>query len=223
MRILIIEDDRHLAAAIADYLELQQAECDFAFNGAVGLQRAAQDRFDAIILDLMLPKMNGFDLCLELRRQGIYTPVLMLTACDTDEEQLQGFRSGVDDYVAKPCAMPLLWARLQALARRASKQGEALRVGPLKLRLGEHRATREGRELKLTPTGWRLLVTLMRRSPDVVSREQLEAAAWPGEDVDPGNFNVQLHQLRKAVDKPFAQALIHTVVGVGVCIREDGA
>ena len=221
MKILIIDDDSELSAAMADYLELKGALCDFAFNGAAGLSLASEQVFDVIILDLMMPKMNGHTLCSRLREQGNGTPVLMLTASDTDKDQLEGFRSGVDDYVIKPCPMPLIWARLQALLRRQQAQSDAVCIDQLQIWFSQRRVTREGRELKLTPTGWRLLEYLVRQSPRVVPRAELEQFAWPDGEVESGNFNVQLHQLRKAVDKPFAYPLIQTVVGVGLVLRRS--
>jgi len=221
VQILIVEDDADLAAAMADFLTLQGAECDFAYNGANGLAMAQDNAFDVIVLDLMLPRINGYGVCQRLRAEGCTTPVLMLTACDTHEEQLEGFQAGVDDYVAKPCPMPILWARLQALYRRNNPVEESLAVGSLTLYPKSCRAVREDHELKLTPTGWKMLELLARRSPDVVSRKELEERVWGGE-VDAGNFNVQLHQLRKVVDKPFASPLIHTLVGVGLCLKDDG-
>lgn len=220
MRVLIIEDDAELAAAISSYLELQGAECDFAFNGESALTLTLQEKFDVIILDLMLPKINGFAVCERLRQQGTSTPILMLTASDTQTDQLRGFQSGIDDYVIKPSPMPLLWARLQALHRRHAPSPEQLTVDTLTCYFSEQRATREGQELKLTPTGWRMLELLIRHSPNVVPRLEIEAFAWPDGEVDSGNFNVQLHQLRKAVDKPFTYPLIHTLVGRGLCLRK---
>ncbi len=223
MKILIIEDDIELASAFADFLELQQAECDFAYNGVTGLDMAVSNKFDAIILDVMLPRMGGLEVCERLRQQSVITPVLMMTACDTTEDQLAGYRVGIDDYVVKPCPMPLMWAKLQALWKRAQNLSVRLKVGPLVMHVAEHRVTRNGNELKLTPIAWKLLEVLMRQSPKVVARSDLEHAVWPNEEVDPGNFNVQLHQLRRTVDKHFAYPMIHTVVGVGVCLRENSA
>ena len=220
MKVLMIEDDADLAAAMADYLELQGAECDFAYQGISGLRLALEGSFDIVILDLMLPRMGGFEVCEQLRQQSVFTPILMLTACDTNADQLTGFQAGVDDYVVKPCEMPLLWARLQALHRRNAPQTEKLSVGDLTVYFKEHRVTREEQEIKLTPTGWKMLELLVRRSPNVVSRSELEDHAWPGSDVDTGNFNVQLHQLRKAIDKPFDYPMIHTLVGVGLCMKD---
>lgn len=225
MKVLIVEDDADLAAAMSDYLALQGVECDFAYHGKACMELAGKSRFDLIILDLMLPKMGGFEVCEQLRKRGDSTPILMLTACDTNAEQLTGFQAGIDDYVVKPCPMPLLWARMQALYRRDNPYVEKISVDTLTLYPKGFRATREGEELKLTPTGWKLLELLVQRSPDVVSRTELEDYAWPDSDgeVDAGNFNVQLHQLRKAVDKPFAYPLVHTLVGTGLCLRKKDA
>lgn len=220
LKLLIVEDDADLAAAMADYLMLHGAQCDFAYNGTAGLKLAQEDRFDVIILDLLLPKIGGFEVCEKLRMLGISTPVLMQTACDTNAEQLAGFQAGVDDYVVKPCPMPLLWARLQALHRRSQPKTDKIRVGPLTIYVKEHRVTREGQEIKLTPTGWKMLELLARHSPDVVPRAELEQHAWPDSEVQAGNVNVQLHQLRKAVDKPFSYPMIHTIVSTGLCLRD---
>jgi DNA-binding response OmpR family regulator len=221
MRILIVEDDADLAVAMSDYLELQGAECDFAYHGESGLMLVQKYRFDVIILDLMLPRINGVDVCEQLRLQGVSTPVLMLTACDDNSEQLRGFQAGIDDYVIKPSPMPLIWARVQALCRRNNPQIDKLTVDTLTCYFKEQRATREEKEIKLTPTGWKILSLLMRRNPEVVSRNEIEEYAWPDGDVERGNLNVQLHQLRKSVDKPFEYPLIHTLVGRGLCVRKN--
>lgn len=221
MRILIVEDDGDLAAAMAEYLELQGCQCDFAYNGRSGLELAQQQSFDVIILDLMLPKMNGINVCKQLRDQGGHTPILMLTACDTSEEQLQGFRAGIDDYVVKPCPMPLLWARLQALCRRQQPQSDSVVVDELAMYFSELRVERQGHSIKLTPTSWKILELLVRRSPNIVRRSELEEHVWPDGEVESGNLNVHLHQLRSAIDKPYRYPLIHTKVGVGLCLRRD--
>lgn len=220
MQVLIIEDDADLAAAIADFLCMHGVECDFAYSGPSGLLMAKTQTFDIIILDMMLPRMDGLDVCRQLRDQEFNTPVLMLTACDDDADQLAGFQAGVDDYVAKPCSMPLLWARLQAIYRRNNPLSDCIQIGPLTLYLKEKRACRDNQALRLSPTGWKFLELLARHSPDVVSRDVIEEYVWLGEDVDVGNFNVQLHLLRKVVDKPFNSPLIHTVVGKGLCLKE---
>lgn len=221
MQVLIVEDDAELAAAIADYLSLFEVECDFAYSGGAGLEMARHGNFDIIILDLMLPRMNGLSVCKALREQEYNIPILMLTACDTDADQLEGFLAGVDDYVTKPCSMPILWARLQAIYRRNNPSSDELVIGTLKLNLRNEKAYRDNLQLKLSPISWKILELLARHTPEVVSRKTIEQNVWPDGQVDSGNFNVQLHMLRKIVDHPFDKALIHTVIGKGLCLREQ--
>ncbi len=216
MHILIIEDDTELAEAIADYLETQGAVCDFAYNGLSGIQLAKNNNFDAIILDLMLPKLGGFNVCRALRDAEVLTPILMLTASDTEQEQLMGFQLGIDDFVVKPSPMPIVWARLQAIIRRKQPQGKLLIIGELSLHLKQHRVSRQQVPLKLTLTEWKILELLAIRSPDVVSRSEIEKHVWGDREVEQGNFNVHLHGLRKSVDKPFDYPMIETVVNVGL-------
>jgi DNA-binding response OmpR family regulator len=221
MKILIVEDDVALATSIAEFLELQGAECDFAYNGLAGVELATQESFDAVILDLMLPKLDGMDACQALRKQGNTTPILMLTAMGTTEDQLSGFLAGVDDYVVKPCPMPLLWARLNALYRRSLNQQALHKLGPLTVDIESRRLQRDGVEITLTPTEWKILEILLRHSPKVVSRADIEQWVWPDEEPDKGRLNVHLHALRKAVDKPFEFPLIKTVTGLGLSIAVD--
>ncbi len=220
MRILIVEDDAELSASIAEFLELQGAECDFAYNGATGVKLASNAGFEVILLDLMLPKLNGFDVCSELRRLGCSTPILMLTAMGTTEDQLTGFQVGIDDYVVKPCAMPLLWARINALHRRALNQQALQKLGPLEVDIESRTLSRDGVPINLTPTEWRILEVLLQHSPKVVSRTDIEQVVWPDQEPDPGKLNVHLHALRKAIDKPFSYPLIKTITGLGLSISE---
>ncbi|WP_020407219.1 response regulator transcription factor [Hahella ganghwensis] len=220
MQVLIVEDNAELAASIAEFLELQGVCCDFAYNGSTGLKLASEHDYDIILLDLMLPKLNGIEVCHELRQKGCDKPVLMLTAIDTETDQLAGFRAGVDDYVAKPCPMPLLWARLEALYRRSKGHSSVLRVGALELNRDSRRVVREGREICLTPTEWKILECLMMNRGKVVSRIDIEDYVWPDQEADPGRLNVHLHGLRKALDKPFDYPLVHTRTGVGVMIDD---
>ncbi|AKO53873.1 XRE family transcriptional regulator [Marinobacter psychrophilus] len=221
MKTLIIEDDRDLALAISEYLELHNVECDFAYNGASGITLALQHRYDCLILDNMLPKVSGTDVCRQLRANGIDTPILMLTACDMEADQLNAFSAGLDDYVIKPCAMPLLLARLNSLYRRDNPERECIQIADLRIYPKEYRAIRSEQELKLTPTSWKILLFLARRSPVVVSRNEIEEHIWLDEDVEEGTVNVHLHQLRKVVDKPFNCPLIHTHVGIGLSLSGE--
>lgn len=221
MRILIVEDDRDLALAMSEYLELHRIECDFAYNGTSAINLALQGGYDSLILDNMLPRVTGIEVCRQLRAQGVDTPILMLTACDTDADQLEGFGAGLDDYVTKPCAMPLLLARLKALYRRQHPERDCLQIADLTIYPREHRASRGGYPLKLAPTSWRILLLLARRSPAVVSKAEIAQHVWPDDEVEEGTLNVHLHQLRKIVDKPFERPLIQTHVGVGLALTAE--
>ena len=221
MRVLIVEDDAELSASIAEYLELQGAECDFAYNGLSALTIASDTTIDVIVLDLMLPKLNGLDVCSQLREQGTSTPILMLTAMGTNEEQLSGFRAGVDDYVVKPCPMPLLWARLQALYNRSYQQPNHKIFGPLEIDITARELKRSNKLVELTATEWKIFEVLLRSSPNVVTRSEIEAIVWPDQEPDSGLLNVHLHGLRKALDKPFSHPLIHTFVGLGIALKDE--
>lgn len=221
MRILLVEDDAELSASIAEFLELQGAECDFAYNGQSGVELATSESYEVILLDVMMPKMDGFDACSMLRNRGISTPILMMTAMGTTEDQLNGFRAGVDDYVVKPCPMPLLWARIEALLRRAKNQRALKQLGPLEIDIEARTLSRDGVPITLTPTAWKILEVLLSHSPKVVSRSDIERFIWPDEEPDQGRLNVHLHALRKAVDQSFEYPLIRTVTGVGVCISDE--
>lgn len=220
MQVLIIDDDRQLSEALADYFELKGVECDFAYNGKAGLELARKGDADVIILDVNMPQMDGYEMCRLLRAAYINTPVLMMTAYDTVEDELSGFRSGVDDFVIKPCPMPVIWARLQALVKRGKPASTQLSVGELSLDIDAQEAYRAGQRLQLTPIGWKMLLYLVRESPRVVPRYELEQAIWNDEDIDPSNLKVQLSKLRKVLDKPFSKPLLHTRVNAGVQIKE---
>lgn len=221
LQVLLVEDDRDLAASVSDYLALEQISVDHAYHGQAGLTLASQNRYDVLLLDLMLPRMDGLTLCEKLRAQGLDTPVLMLTARDTLDDKVAGFRAGTDDYLVKPFALEELTVRIQALAKRRSGQVRKLQVADLCLDLDARQISRGEQPLKLTPSGWTLLETLMRASPSVVSRAALEQALWPDEVPDSNALKVHLYHLRQQVDKPFEKALIHTLPGQGVVLKVD--
>ena len=217
MRILVIEDHPDLAANVGDYLSAQGHTVDFAADGPTGLSRALADGIDVIVLDRLLPGLDGASLCRRLRGQGIATPVLMLTALDAISDRVDGLSAGADDYLVKPFAMSELSARLAALHRRASGQvaDQLLRVADLECDPGTAEVRRAGRTLTLTRAERRLLELLLRRSPRLVTRAELERALW-GDDAPDGDvLRAHLHNLRAAVDKPFPVKLIHTVHGEG--------
>ncbi|WP_297312553.1 response regulator transcription factor [Neptuniibacter sp.] len=221
MQVLLVEDDRDLAASVADYLALDHILVDHAYNGHAGLTLACDNHYDVLLLDLMLPRMDGLTLCEKLRGAGIDTPVLMLTARDTLDDKIAGFRAGTDDYLVKPFAMEELIIRIQALAKRRSGQIRKLTVADLEVDLDSKTAQRCGQLLKLTPTGWVILETLMRNSPNVVSKQQLEEVLWPEEIPDSNSLKVHMYHLRQQIDKPFNSALLQTIPGQGFVIRED--
>lgn len=217
---LLIEDDKDLAEAISDYMELDGFEFDFAYNGQSGLNLALANRYDIILTDLNMPKMDGIDVCQSLRAKGITTPVLMLTARDTLDDKLVGFAAGSDDYLVKPFAMAELQVRLLALVRRVKNRVANLSVGDLTVDLDKHKAVRSDTVLKLPPVCWKMLVCLMQNSPNVVSKTQLEDEVWGNDLPSADSLKVHLFKLRQVVDAPFESKLIHTVHGVGIVLRE---
>lgn len=220
MIVLLVEDDMILASAISDYLHLDGIECDFAYNGLSGLELALQHKYDIILLDVMLPKMNGFSLCNQIRDKGISTPIIMLTAKDSLDDKLDGFRMGTDDYITKPFAMAELSARIKALSRRRFDINNIKEIGDLCFDHQRHKVFRQGEELKLSPLSWRLLEVLVKHSPNYVSKETLEQEVW-GEETSQNNLKVQMHKLRGVVDKPFKKHLIHSIPKIGFVLRDD--
>ena len=226
MRILVIEDQPEILQNIADYLELQGYLVDCAYDGLGGLHLAITQPFDLIILDLMLPGMDGITLCQKLRQDArVNTPVIMLTARDSVDDKLTGFRAGADDYLVKPFSLPELHARVEAVLRRGQAgMHNMLNVGDLSYDMDNLEVSRQGVLLKLSPIGLKLLEHLMKASPHVVKREALEELLWgdhmPGSD----SLRSHIHTLRQTIDKPFSSPLLHTVHGIGYCLKatDDG-
>ncbi|OAJ93260.1 response regulator transcription factor [Vibrio bivalvicida] len=221
LQLLLVEDDLDLAKAIVDYLALEDIQCDHASNGLSGLSFAEQGRYDAVILDLNLPKMNGLEVCAKLREQGVDVPVLMLTAKDTLDDKLTGFSKGADDYLVKPFAMEELIIRAQVLSRRRSGQVNKLCVADLEVNLQTQTVTRANTPLKLSPIGFKLLETLVRASPNTVSREKLMQCVWGDEQPDSNSLKVHMFNLRKAVDNSFETKLIQTIAGRGFALKKE--
>ncbi len=219
LNLLLVEDDLDLATAVVDYLELEDIQCDHAANGLVGLNMIINNDYQAIILDLNLPKMDGLTVCKNMREQGIDTPVLMLTARDSLDDKLVGFDSGADDYLVKPFAMEELIVRMQVLARRRSGQVKRLSLADLELDLQQKQATRAEQLLKLSPTAWKILEVLMRATPHPVSREKLMQAVWGDDQPDSNSLKVHIFNLRKQLDAGDVSPLLHTISGVGFALR----
>ena len=215
--ILLVEDHADLAETVGAYLEGMGLNMDFAPDGAIALNLLDENHYDAVILDLMLPKVDGMQVCRRLRDKGSGVPVLMLTARDQLDDKLEGFEQGADDYLVKPFELEELAARVNALIRRA--RGEisdgAMRVADLVFDPRTMRVEREGSRVTLSPTSLRILKILMRESPRLVSREQLENELWGDMLPDSDTLRSHMYNLRKGIDRPFDTKLLHTVQGMG--------
>ncbi|UTW46255.1 response regulator transcription factor [bacterium SCSIO 12696] len=222
--ILIVEDHSDLAANIGDFLEAGGFTVDFAANGPLAVQLAANNHYDAVVLDIMLPGIDGYEVCHRMRNQlGLGMPIIMLTARDTLDDKLTGFGRGADDYLVKPFELKELEARIHALIRRqrGELENSTLRIGELTFDIQTMQVSRSGQNLKLSPTGLKILRLLMRESPKVVSREQIEMEIWGDDAPDSDALRSHLYTLRKVIDKPFDQQLLHTIPGVGFKLCDD--
>ncbi|MET4679261.1 response regulator transcription factor [Stenotrophomonas rhizophila] len=218
MRLLVIEDNRQLVANLFDYFESRGHVLDVAPDGVTGLHLAVSQSYDALILDWMLPRMEGPEVLRRLRADhGSEVPVIMLTARDELPDKIAGFRAGADDYLTKPFALPELEVRLEALMVRANGRNprKVLEVADLTLDLATLEAQRDGKPLHLYPACRKLLEVLMRASPGAVTRQQLEFALWGDELPDGDLLRSHVYELRRSVDGPFQQKLIHTLPRVG--------
>lgn len=222
MRILLIEDDVAIARSLKEGLEDETYAVDVAHDGDEGYRTATADDYDAIILDIMLPSMNGYEVCQALRQDGKQTPILMLTARDAEHDIVKGLDTGADDYLAKPFSFEVLLARLRAILRRPNeKLGEVLRVGDLTLDPSLKKVTRASQEISLTTKEYGVLEYLMRNTGKVLSKEQIIAHVWDFDaDVLPNNVELFIMFLRRKVDKPFGKKLIHTVPGFGYKLED---
>lgn len=223
LRILLIEDHMDIAENIIDFLELQGHIVDYAMDGISGMHLALTKEFEVIVLDLMLPGMDGLTLCEKLRTEAEkQIPVLMLTARDTLSDKLTGFKAGADDYLVKPFALEELLARVLALSKRQHVQRSTeLVVADLKLDLGTMCVSRAGQPISLNRTCVTILKTLMKAYPNIVSRQDLEVAIWGDEPPGSDALRSHLYTLRNKINKPFPIPILHTVHGLGYCLKES--
>lgn len=220
MLILLVEDNRLLSNNIIQYLELSGIECDYAFNLAQADMLISQQQFDAIILDLNLPDGDGIEACERWKALCITSPVIMLTARSSLNDRLSGFAVGADDYLVKPFAMEELVARLKVVAQRRPAP-QRLTIGDLEIDFANHMVYRQGQLLALSKTGWQILALLARRSPETVSREEIERMLWPDSAPDSDSLRSHIHLLRRVIDRPFERQILHTIRGVGLSLRDD--
>ncbi len=224
MRVLVVEDERPLASAIRQGLEAEGFVVDLAFDGREGLRLATVRGYDAVVLDIMLPGLNGYRVCAELRAAGNWTPVLMLTAKDGDLDEAEALDTGADDYVSKPFSFVVLVARLRALLRRGARPRPAVLVaGDLELDPATHSCRRGDAKVELTAREFALLELLMRRRGEVLTRREILDHVWDfGFDADSNIIEVYVGYLRRKIDIPFGRRAIETVRGVGYRLAEDG-
>lgn len=224
MKLLLVEDHKDIAGVIFDYFEIKGDILDYANNGLQGLELAKKGHYDAIVLDVMLPKMDGLTVCRLLRESGIDTPVLMLTARDTKEDILNGFAHAADDYLIKPFDLEILDTRLQALIRRRNGgiANRILTFGALTLDMKTRVLQREGSRYSLNPSQYTILKALMNHAPGVVSKEEICDALWGDEEPDSKVLRSHIYQLRSLIDRPFEHAYLRTISKVGYrLVAED--
>jgi two-component system OmpR family response regulator len=224
MRVLIVEDHVKMAGLVRRGLRKEGMAADVAGSGEDALGRAQATEYDAIILDLMLPGIDGFEVCRRLREEGVWTPILMLTARDAVRDRVAGLDGGADDYLTKPFSYAELLARLRALVRRGPIERPAeLRIGDLRLDPARRQVWRGEAEIGLSPKEFSILETFMRRPGEVLSRFQLLEHAWDYDYENRSNIvDSYIRLLRRKIDRPFGVQTIETVRGVGYRLKEEG-
>jgi two-component system, OmpR family, response regulator len=217
MKVLVVEDDKKIAAAVKRGLDAEGFSVEVAFDGDDGLWRASEHRYDLLILDLMLPGYNGFEICRMLRHRGDWTPILVLTARDGEGDQTRALDTGADDYLIKPFSFPVLVAHVRALLRRTSGRGPVpLEVGDLRLDPARHRCWRGDTEIELTAREFSVLEYLVRRAGAVTPKFEILSGVWEYDfDGDPNIVEVYIRRLRRKIDEPFGRHDIQTVRGAG--------
>jgi len=222
MKILIVEDEHLIANALKKGLEQEHYTVDLVFDGLKGLDLAASGDYDIVLLDLMLPKMDGMEICRQLRSQQIHVPILMLTAKSQTEDKIKGLNCGADDYLTKPFAFEELLARIRALARRPqTAAAEIITVGDLSLNLSNYEVVRQKKIISLSSREYSLLECLMRHTNKILTKDQLIQYVWSYEsDILPNTVEVYIRNLRQKIDKNYKVKLIKTIRGFGYKISE---
>ncbi len=224
MRVLVVEDEKALAMGLKRGLEAEGFAVDVAINGTDGLWLGRENTYDAIVLDIMLPEINGFKICSTLREENIWTPILMLTAKDGELDEAEALDSGADDYLVKPFSYVLLLARIRALLRREVRERPAvLEAGDLKLDPASRRCWRSDTEVTLTPREFSLLEFLLRRKGEALAKSEILAHVWDFDfEGDPNIVEVYIRHLREKLDRPFKRDALQTVRGSGYRLDAQG-
>ena len=224
MRVLVVEDEKRLAAGLRNGLEADGFAVDVATNGTDGLWLAREQPYDAIVLDILLPGVNGYEICETLRREGVWSPILMLTAKDGEWDEVEALDTGADDYLTKPFSYPVLLAHLRALVRRGAPERPAiLEAGDLRLDPASRQVSRGEVGVALTARELSLLEFLLRRRGEVVSKLDILAHVWDDDfEGDPNIVEVYVRHLRNKLDRPFGRSSIETVRGAGYRLAADG-
>jgi two-component system, OmpR family, response regulator len=216
MKVLVVEDDARIASAVKRGLDAEGFSVQVSFNGEDGLWRATEQHYDLLIVDLMLPGHDGFEICRVLREQGNWTPILVLTARDSEVDETRALETGADDYLVKPFAFPILVAHVRALLRRTSGTAPAIEVGDLRLDPARHRCWRGPTEIGLTAREFSVLEYLVRRAGLVTPKFEILRGVWEYDfDGDPNIVEVYIRRLRRKIDVPFGRHDIETVRGAG--------
>jgi DNA-binding response OmpR family regulator len=223
MRILVIEDEHKIANSIKKGLEQEHFAVDVAYDGITGYDFASSEEYDLILLDRLLPSMDGIEICKRLRQQQIHTPILMLTAKGQIEDRVKGLDTGADDYMIKPFAFSELLARIRALVRRPKNySGPVLTVLDLTLDTATYSVKRSGKDIRLSGKEFALLSYLMKHKNTIITKEQIINHIWSYDaDVLPNSVEVYIKHLRDKIDSPFHKPLIHTIRGFGYKISEN--
>ena len=222
MAILIIEDEKKLVDILKKALKNERFSVDVAYDGQTGLEKGLKNNYSLIILDIMLPKKDGFAVCKELRARHIHTPIIMLTARGSVEDRVTGLDAGADDYLIKPFGIKELFARIRAiLRRRKTSDPDITKIGNLVMDKNKHEVTRAGSVISLTPKEYKLLDTLMTYQGEAINRRKLIDHAWGPDFKETNNeLNVHIRYLRTKVDGGKNKPLIHTIRGVGFVLKE---
>jgi two-component system copper resistance phosphate regulon response regulator CusR len=223
MRVLVLEDDEVIAGGLAKALTKEGYRPTIADNGPDAVRRATESSFGLIVLDVMVPGIDGFEVCRRIRRAGIQTPVLMLTAKDAVEDRVTGLDTGADDYLVKPFDVQELLARLRALKRReAAQKADTVTVADLTLDSRNRTVTRAGKRIELTPREFDLLEALARNTGRTLTRQAILERVWNDDESLPNTVNFHVVSLRRKVDEGHGQKLIHTVHGLGYTMKTEG-